>query len=86
MAALAADADTGEAPPPAAPCSAEEMVEVLEERGLPTDLAPDNLRAIRTGAGETLWHLAARYGRIDVFEYLKSKGMLDMIEEPECGG
>ena len=80
MAALAADA--GEAPPPPAPCSAEVMVALLEEHHLPTDLAPDSLRAIRTMDGETLWHLAARDGRIDVLEYLKSKGM---ISEPAIG-
>ena len=77
MAALAA-AD-GEAPPPPAPCSAEVMVEWMEEHDLPTDLAADSLRALRRyELVHTLWHLAALDSRIDVCEYLKSKGMLDV--------
>ena len=76
----------GEAPPPTAPCSAEVMVEWMEGRGLPTDLAADSLSALRTDSDETLWHLAAQDGRIDVCEYLKSRGMLDMINEPDDYG
>ena len=63
------------------------MVEWLEGRGLPTDLAADSLRALRSNDDyaddRTLWHLAAQDGRIDVCEYLKSRGMLDMINEPD---
>ena len=85
MAALAADA--GSEAPPAAPCSAEVMVELLERWRLPTDLASDSLRVLRCGHfQETLWHRVARGGRIDVLEYLKSKGLLDMIDEPDQNG
>ena len=72
----AAAAVSGEAPPPPAPCSAEVMRGWMEGHGIPTDLAPEALRAARAvlNGTVTLWRLAAQDGRIDVFEFLKSQG------------
>ena len=60
------------------------MVAWLEIWDLPTDLAADSLRALRYRT-LSLWHLAAIHSRIDVCEYIKSKGLLDMIDEAEVG-
>jgi len=73
----------GVAPPPApAPCSEEVMAEWMRSEGLPTDLSTESLRAVRGDFGWTLWQYAAHKGRIDMCEFLKSRGLLDMIEEP----
>ena len=54
-----------------------------------TELRPESLRALHLAddsIGYTVWHIAAQDGRIDVCEYLKSVGLLDMIDEPNGGG
>jgi len=50
---------------------------------LPPDLSTESLRVVRDDYyHRTLWDHAAEDGRIDVCEFLKSRGLLDMIEEP----
>ena len=50
-------------------------------------LDPRSLRAQCKGDDEAcgLWHLAGEQGRTDVCEYLKSKGLIDLIDRRHHG-
>ena len=49
-------------------------------------LDPGGLRAACPEGRPGLWHAAGLDGRTDVCEYLKSKGLLDLIEGRDSGG
>ena len=48
-------------------------------------LDPGSLRAFRQEGQASLWHYAAHEGRTDVCEYLKSKGLLDLLDRRSDG-
>ena len=48
-------------------------------------LDPGSLRAGCPEGRRGLWHEAGAEGRTDVCEYLKSKGLLDLINQGRCG-
>ena len=50
------------------------------------DGSPGSLRAACPEGQVTLWHAAGQEGRTDVCEYLKSKGLLDLIERRQGHG
>ena len=58
---------------------------VAERLGLQAEairsMDPSSLRPLCCKGGYTLWHAACERGRTDVCEYLKSKGLLDLIEQ-----
>ena len=73
----------------------------MRSMGHAPDLAPLSLRAIRDDEEQTIWHMAATEGRTwheaasdstgeggltYVCEFLKSIGLLDMIDEPDGVG
>jgi hypothetical protein len=62
-------------------CSDEVMESWSRERGLPDGLEPDAIRAWRGTQGGTVWQEVALDNGcgIDVCEWLKSRGLLDMI-------
>ena len=51
-----------------------------------TGLDPGSLRAACPEGRNGLWHRAGEQGRTDVCEYLKSKGLLDLIDRRHPGG
>ena len=72
------------APPPlttTVACSNEVVESWGRKVGLPDGLNPDAIRAWRNGDGWTVWHKVAfdRGCGIDVCEWIKSRGLLDMI-------
>ena len=84
--AAAATADDTPPPPPVVACSNARMKECLRGNGFDDDLNPNAIRALRRAGGWTVWHYAVEDGRIDVLEWLKAAGMLDMINQPNLGG
>ena len=73
----------------AVPCSEEAFAAWLWET---VGAAPVALRTVRfrlrRGRADrvTIWHVAVFTGRLDVCEYLKCRGLLDMIDEPDHDG
>ena len=52
-----------------------------------TALDPSSLRAVCCDEGrDSLWDEAGHQGRADVCEYLKSKGLLDLIDQRDPNG
>ena len=73
-----------DAPPPlttTVACSNETFESWGRKFGLPDGLNPDAIRAWRSVLGGTVWHEVAVDGDcgIDVCEWIKSRGLLDMI-------
>ena len=85
---MAAAVPVADAPPPLTTTVAYSN-EVMESwgrrhlRGLPDGLNPDAIRAWRDGNGFTMWHQVAADDDcgIDVCEWIKSRGLLDMIND-----
>ena len=80
MAAAATADDTPPPPPPVVACSNARMKEWLRERGFDDNLNPNSIRALGHG-GSIVWHYAVQDARIDVLEWLKAAGLLDMINQ-----
>ena len=84
---MAAAVPAADAPPPLTTTTVACSNEVMESwgrrhlRGLPDGLIPDVIRAWRAALGMTVWHMVAKDRRcgIDVCEWIKSRGLLDMI-------
>ena len=80
---MAAAVPVADAPPPlttTVACSNEVMESWGRKWGLPDGLNPDAIRAWRDGYSGTVWHQVADDDcGIDVCEWIKSRGLLDMI-------
>ena len=88
---MAAAVPVADAPPPlttTAACSNEVMERLGRKFGLPDGLNPDAIRAWRGYCGVTVWHEVALDDNcgIDVCEWIKSRGLLDMINLHEDYG
>ena len=87
---MAAAVPVADAPPltTTVACSNEVMESWGMSRGLPAGLNPDAIRAWRGYCGTTVWYVVASNDDcgIDVCEWIKSRGLLDMINLPNENG
>ena len=96
---MAATATVAEATPSSAPammsdaamsvwsapiCTHQQQIGALQPGAIGLD--PGSLRAACPEGHDGLWHAAGEQGRTDVCEYLKSKGLLDLIDGHKSNG